>query len=114
MLDPETLSLAENVDRLAGDADLVTALELGGYTGHDWNVFSNELAKYGIGVITGWMYRGLILTRCKEWGYGGLAPQGRPGHGLGPECRRHPDERRERVMLRCYWIGSRRPGGCGS
>jgi DNA-directed RNA polymerase specialized sigma24 family protein len=78
LLDPETLSLAENVDRLAGDADLVMALELGGYTGHDWNVFSRELAKYGIGVLTGWMYRGLILARCKERGYGGLAPLGRP------------------------------------
>lgn len=74
LMDPETLSLAENVDRLAGDADLVTDLELAGYVGRDWEVFATEIAKYGIGVITGWMYRGLILARCKERGHGGLPP----------------------------------------
>lgn len=77
LLDAETLTLAENVDRLAGDADLVTDLELGGYTGRDWEIFSTELAKYGIGVLTGWMYRNLILARCKERGHGGLPPLAR-------------------------------------
>jgi len=61
LLEPEYLELAEQVDRLAGDVELVTLLALGGYEGRDWDYFATELAKYGLAVLGGWMRRGLIF-----------------------------------------------------
>lgn len=64
--------LADDVDRLAGDVDLVTDLALSNYEGPLWDHFSNELAKYGIAVIASWIGRKLIFERCKSKGLGGL------------------------------------------
>lgn len=68
----EHLTLAENVDRLAADNELINTLAFGSFTGPDWEFFSTELARYGIAVIAGWMRRGMIFQRCKSRGYGGL------------------------------------------
>ena len=76
LIEAEHLHLADTVDRLAGDVDLITSLALGGYTGRDWSVFSTELARYGMAVVGGWMRHGLILERCRERGYGGLPSLG--------------------------------------
>ena len=72
------VELADNVDRMAGDVNLVTDLALESYDGPLWEYFSNELAKYGIAVIASWIGRGLIYERCKNKGLGGLSPLDRP------------------------------------
>lgn len=70
--------LADNVDRLAGDVNLVTDLALAGYEGPLWEYFSNELAKYGFAVIASWIGRKLIFDRCTKKGFGGLPALDRP------------------------------------
>lgn len=62
--------LADNVDRLQGDVDLVTSLALAEYAGPLWEYFSNELAKYGYAVIKSWIAQKLIFEKCKKRGYG--------------------------------------------
>lgn len=69
--------LADNVDRLAGDVDLVTDMALANYEGPLWEHFSNEIAKYGLAVIASWVARKLIFERCKSKGLGGLPALGR-------------------------------------
>lgn len=68
----EHRDLADKVDRLAGDAEMLLTLSLHRYEGKPWAFFSTELAKYGIAVIGGWMRRGLIFRRCRDRGSGGL------------------------------------------
>jgi hypothetical protein len=74
LLEPENRLLAEKFDqdRLAADNDLVQTLAFGNFDGPEWEYFSNELAKYGLAVIGGWMRRGMIFHRCKSRGFGGL------------------------------------------
>lgn len=69
--------LADNVDRLQGDVDLVTSLALAKYQGPDYDYFSNELAKYGYAVMRGWIATKVIFERCREKGFG-LAILDRP------------------------------------
>ncbi|MGF0313814.1 RNA polymerase sigma factor [Rhodococcus sp. IEGM1428] len=70
LLESDHLELADRIDRLAGDDELVTLLALGGYQGRDWTYFSTELARYGLAVFGGWMYTGLIYDRCRQKGFG--------------------------------------------
>lgn len=62
--------LADNVDRLQGDVDLVTSLALARYEGELWEYFSNELAKYGYAVIKSWIATKVIFERCMQKGFG--------------------------------------------
>jgi DNA-directed RNA polymerase specialized sigma24 family protein len=78
LVEPDHLTLADHVDRLAGDFELVTLLAFAGYAGRDWDYFATELAKYGMAVIGGWMRRGMIFDRCQMRGYGGLPALSRP------------------------------------
>lgn len=66
----EHQDMADNVDRLQGDADLVTSLALAKYEGPLWDYFSNELAKYGYAVIKSWVATKVIFARCKQKGFG--------------------------------------------
>lgn len=50
--------------RLAADADLFESLRADGFTGPGWDYFANELARYGLAVISAWIRKGLIHTRC--------------------------------------------------
>lgn len=68
----EHSTLAEHVDRLAEDYNLVTMLALGGFTGRDYEYFETELAKYGLAVISSWLRRGVIFSKCRQRGFGGL------------------------------------------
>jgi hypothetical protein len=68
----EHVSAAERVDRLAWDYNLVTDLAFRQFEGPRYDYFANELAKYGMAVIRGWIRRRLILARCRERGFGGL------------------------------------------
>lgn len=72
LLEPGHIHLAANVDRLAGDVELITLLGLNGFIGRDWDYFATELAKYGMAVIGGWLHSGTIFQRVKSRGLGGL------------------------------------------
>jgi hypothetical protein len=69
---PDLVEQAERLDRLAADFDLVTTLGLTGFEGDDWDYFEQELAKYGIAVMGGWLRTGLIFSRYAARGFGGL------------------------------------------
>lgn len=62
----EHLPPAERAERLAGDAELVQDLRKQGFEGDDWNFFVNELARYGLAVIGGWLRNGLMASKCAE------------------------------------------------
>jgi hypothetical protein len=63
---------ARQLDRLVADQDLVTRLGLQGFQGPEYDVFATELAKYGLAVIRGWLFRRVIFAKCRERGFGGL------------------------------------------
>lgn len=79
LLEPEVRQISEQFDsdRLAADNELVQTLAFGNFEGREWAYFANELAKYGMAVIGGWMRRGMIHSRCQNRGYGGLPELGR-------------------------------------
>ena len=79
MNEPEIRALSEEFDneRLIADNELVQTLAFGNFDGREWEYFSTELAKYGMAVIGGWMRRGMIFSRCKSRGFGGLPELGR-------------------------------------
>lgn len=52
----------ERFDRLAGDRDLATALQSGGYRGRNYELFANEIAKYGLGC-----HPRVDLQRADSW-----------------------------------------------
>jgi DNA-directed RNA polymerase specialized sigma24 family protein len=72
--DKEAARHAEQVDRLAGDRELVDTLRQSDFAGKHYRLFANELAKYGLAVIRGWIVRDLILGKVAERGFGRLAP----------------------------------------
>jgi hypothetical protein len=76
--DEENQNQADRLDRLNADYEWVNDLALAGFEGNQWDYFVNELARYGIGVIGGWMRSGLIWRRCQDRGLGGLFPMARP------------------------------------
>ena len=69
----------ERFDRLAGDRELAAALQAGGYRGRNYELFANEIAKYGWAVIRGWIYKGQIRSEVKRKGFGALDPEPRLG-----------------------------------
>ena len=70
LLEADHQHLANSVDRLQGDVDLVTSLALAEYEGDLYDHFANELAKYGYAVMKSWIARKLIFERCKQKGFG--------------------------------------------
>ncbi|MCA0146667.1 hypothetical protein [Blastococcus sp. LR1] len=62
----EHLPPAERAERLAGDVHLVQHLRQQGFQGEDWDFFVNELARYGLAVVSGWMRSGLMASKCAE------------------------------------------------
>lgn len=62
----EHLSKKERLERLAADADLIADLRATNFEGEDWAFFANELARYGLAVIEGWMRRGSMKSKCAE------------------------------------------------
>ncbi|WP_424446290.1 hypothetical protein [Microbacterium sp. CH-015] len=69
----------ERVDRLAGDRDLAAALCAEGYRGRNYDLFANEIAKYGWAVIRGWIYKSQIRSEVKRKGFGALEAEPRIG-----------------------------------
>jgi hypothetical protein len=62
----EHLPTHERLERLTGDAELFEGLRKDGFRGDEWDFFANELARYGLAVIGGWVRRGLMKVRCAE------------------------------------------------
>ncbi|GAC1386325.1 MAG: Fis family transcriptional regulator [Marmoricola sp.] len=60
--------LADSVDRLSGDVDLVTDMALEGYVGPVWEHFANELTKYALAVFRSWLATGSIYRHCADKG----------------------------------------------
>ena len=77
--DEERGRAEEKFDRLAGDRELAAALRSSGFRGRNYDLFANEIAKYGWAVIRGWIYKGQIRGEVKRKGFGALDPEPRPG-----------------------------------
>lgn len=54
------LPVDEELDRLLGDADLLYQLQLSGFAPEHWRRPSEEFARYGYDVITGWIFKDRI------------------------------------------------------
>ena len=63
--DKELAVEQENLRRLEADEELVLELQLNGFAGRPWDRFAREMARYGMGVISSWIRRGLIYGRVK-------------------------------------------------
>ncbi len=60
--------LAENADRLQADAELRDLLAGEGFSGAAYAVFEEELARYGLQVMRGWLREGYIFAQCRKAG----------------------------------------------
>ena len=78
LLDQDEAEPADRLDRLSEDFKWINDLALAGFEGAQWEFFAEELAKYGMGVIGGWMRTGVIWVRCRDRGFGGLPALSRP------------------------------------
>lgn len=61
--------LADSVDRMAADVELVTDMALERFEGPVWRHFANELAKYGVAVLRSWLATGSIYRHCADKGW---------------------------------------------
>jgi hypothetical protein len=64
------------------DVDLITWLGLNEYAGSAYDRFAEELAKYGYAVMFAWIRKGIIFSRCRKRGFGGLFSKGWPQYEL--------------------------------
>lgn len=62
------VDLADDIDRMAVDADLVLDMSLEGFAGPVWGAFANELARYALAVLRSWMSTGVIYKQCADKG----------------------------------------------
>lgn len=61
----------ERIQRLGGDEELLLKLQLSSFADRDWNPVAQELARYGLAVITSWMRKRSIYRKVKRrTGYG--------------------------------------------
>lgn len=61
--------LQENIDRRLADGRLVALLEQDGFTGPRYDLFVEELVRYGISVLRGWMHSGYIFDLVAQRGF---------------------------------------------
>lgn len=69
----EAQAAADQLHRRQGDQQLLNRLSENGFQGIEYEVFANELARYAIPVLRGWMYSGYIFPLAAKRGYR-LAP----------------------------------------
>lgn len=58
----------EHAQRQEADAQVFAQLKSEKFTGPNWDLFANEVARYGLAVIRGWLRDGRILEKCREKG----------------------------------------------
>ncbi|MEU2258528.1 sigma-70 family RNA polymerase sigma factor [Nocardia xishanensis] len=63
--DPEFDEATERLQRLAGDEQILLTLQLGGFADRDWDPVAQELARYGVAVLTSWIKHRVIYARVK-------------------------------------------------
>lgn len=54
------------LDRILGDAEMLYALQVSGYAPDKWQRPSEEFARYGYDVMTGWIFNGRIWTEVHK------------------------------------------------
>jgi DNA-directed RNA polymerase specialized sigma24 family protein len=62
--------LQRSVDRRLRDRQLVLVLARQGFQGRQYEHFVEELVRYGVSVLRGWMHSGYIFQLAAERGYG--------------------------------------------
>lgn len=60
---------AEQLERLAGDREMILRVQLEGLGGRTWFNLSRELVAYGTQVIRTWVRWGRIFPLCREKGF---------------------------------------------
>lgn len=65
----ETSDEAKRVAALEADRDLLYLLMWSGYSGDDYEMFAERLARYGVSVITAWCLSGSIFSKCAAKGW---------------------------------------------
>lgn len=86
----KTRQQQENLDRCAADRELRDELESAGFTGPKYQMFQNELARYGLAVLGAWTYTGYIFKLTAKRGLA-LYPTGQELEDL----HRHRETREE-------------------
>jgi DNA-directed RNA polymerase specialized sigma24 family protein len=111
--DRELTAEQENLQRLVGDEELMLELQLHGFAGRPWERFAREMARYGMGVISSWIRRGVIYGRVKALtGFGLGRRDGWPDAELCDDLATDTvvvalDYFRERVLRAGRWQASR-------
>lgn len=62
--------LQESIDRRTNDRRLLEVLAQDGFAGSRYDRFVDELVRYGISVLRGWMYSGYIFQLVADRGFG--------------------------------------------
>ncbi|MFF3456988.1 hypothetical protein ACFYXH_22165 [Streptomyces sp. NPDC002730] len=60
----------ESIDRRIADEEMIRVLSRAGFQGSLYERFAEELARYGISVLRGWMHSGFIFKLVARRGYG--------------------------------------------
>lgn len=84
----EMEELADRVRRRAADAEMLAQLKAEGFAGPRWELFVNELARYGLAVIEVWLQTGYLFAKTREQ----HRPLNPSSHEL-EQLRKDPDER---------------------
>lgn len=66
----ETQRLQQGIDRRTRDWQIVELLAQDGFQGPRYERFVNELVRYGISVLRGWMHSGFIFQLVADRGFG--------------------------------------------
>lgn len=66
----EARRLQESIDRRMSDQLVLEVLERDGFRGARYERFRDELVRYGVSVLRGWMHSGYIFHLVAERGYG--------------------------------------------
>ncbi|WP_055697652.1 hypothetical protein [Streptomyces silaceus] len=90
----EARRFQEDVERCAADQELVRVLRADGFTGPRYARFEEELARYGISVLRGWLHSGFVFTLVAARGFG-LSPR----EGELAELARDSDLREELASM---------------
>lgn len=65
----ETRRMQENLERRAADQELRDELASSGFGGRHYEKFEDQLARYGMSVLRGWMYSGYVFQLAAGRGF---------------------------------------------
>jgi DNA-directed RNA polymerase specialized sigma24 family protein len=70
--DPELAAEREHLRRLVADEELLLEQQLHGFDGRAWDKFAQEMARYGVAIMSSWIRRGVIYGRVNALTHFGL------------------------------------------